>query len=158
MVDVIGFIHINFFFQFSPSLVCVCFSFIKEKVYGIYENNNLLLQGYHFKTGQKLLHIKELCKRIFKNTLIHQKVEVFTSPKCYINSVVTLFIKVPECNLPAQLQSQINSIEIWVYHWIYSTQSAQNGLRFQLWQDKLNFGIFWDKVMYRVQNPNFTLL
>ena len=70
------------------------------------------LQGYHFKTGQKLLHIKDLCKLIVKNTLIHQKVEVFSSLKWYINFVVNLFLKVPECDLPNKLQSQITSIEI----------------------------------------------
>ena len=41
----------------------------------------LSIQGYHFKTGQKLLHIKESCRQISGNTLIHQNVEVFCSPK-----------------------------------------------------------------------------
>ena len=104
------------------------------------------VHGYYFKTGQKLLHIKELCWGIFKNTLIHQKVEVFCSPKWYINFVVTLFLKVPECNLTNKSQLQINPIEIWVYHWILCIQSAKMYSDFNCSKVNHNLELFGIKV------------
>ena len=43
-----------------------------------------LLHGDYFKTGHRLFIMKEYWMWILKKTLIHQKVEDFSSPKWYI--------------------------------------------------------------------------
>ena len=50
--------------------------------------------------------------RIFKNTISHQKIDVLSPPKWYIDFVVPLLLKVLKCDLANKSQSQIATIEI----------------------------------------------